>query len=835
MGDAAAWGARDAAVVWHGFTQMACYLDNEPIVVESAEGRELIDVDGRRYLDAISSLWVTTLGHRVPELDQAVRDQVDRVAHSTLLGNGNRVVVELAEAVARVVPVDRPHLLFASDGAAAVEQALKIAFQYWANRGVAGRTRYLALGHAYHGDTVGSLSVGAGAFGTDLFDPLRFDVIRAPGYDAPDALARAAALVDEHGPVLAAVVVEPLVQGAAGMLVADPGAYGPLVDACRRHDVLLIADEVATGFGRTGTLFASEQCGLRPDLLALGKGLTGGYLPMSATAASDHVYRAFLGADLSDRTFYHGHSYSGNALAAAVALRHLELFEEWDVLAKVRARSATLRRLLDERIVPLAPVGEVRSRGLMAGVELAPPDPELRWGRRVCAGAVRRGVLLRPLGDVVVIMPPLTVTDAELTRIVDVLAASIAEVTATTTRTGRGSEGHAGPATTGTTPAPRGATPVGWDRRISAELDAVRAAGRWRTTRDLVTTGPVTGTLDGRPVVSFASNDYLGLTHHPAVVAAAHDALDRWGAGTGASRLVVGSRPLHSELESALAAWKGTEAALVFTTGYAANLGVLTTLGASPEVTVLSDELNHASIVDGCRLARATVRVYRHGDLDDLAGQLAALNGPAVVVTDSAFSMDGDVADVAALVELAGRHGVLLVLDEAHAVLGPDVPPGAPVVRMGTVSKALGSLGGFVAGPARVVDLLRNRARSFIFTTAPTPADMAAALAALRLVRSDEGTALVERLRHNVERVRPGHPTPIVPVILGDEAVAVRVADELLERGLLVPAIRPPTVPPGTSRLRVALSAAHDDAQLDRLSAALRSLAKLEPGGDRPA
>jgi adenosylmethionine---8-amino-7-oxononanoate aminotransferase len=752
----------------------------------------------------------------VPELDQALRGQIDRVAHSTLLGNGNRVVVELAEALARVVPVDGPHLLFASDGAAAVEQALKIAFQYWANLGVAGRTRYLALGHAYHGDTVGSLSLGAGGFGTDLFTPLRFDVIRAPGYDAPDALDRAAALIDEHGPALAAVVIEPLVQGAAGMLVADPAAYGSLVDACRRHDVLLIADEVATGFGRTGTLFASEQCGLRPDLLALGKGLTAGYLPMSATAASDRVYRAFLGADLSDRTFYHGHSYSGNALAAAVALRHLELFEEWDVLANVRARSATLRRLLHERIAPLAAVGDVRSRGLMAGVELAPPHPGLRWGRRVCAGAVRRGVLLRPLGDVVVIMPPLTVTDAELDRIVDVLGASIAEVTAT-----------------GTTPA-SGGFPGAWDRRIAAELDAVRAAGRWRTTRDLVTTGPVTGTLDGRPVVSFASNDYLGLTHHPTVVAAAHDALDRWGAGTGASRLVVGSRPLHSELESALAAWKGTNAALVFPTGYAANVGLLASLGASPEVTVLSDELNHASIVDGCRLARATVRVYRHGDLDDVAGQLGGLDGPAVVVTDSAFSMDGDVADVEALLELAGRHGALLVLDEAHAVLGPDVPTGAPVVRTGTLSKALGSLGGFVAGPAPVVDLLRNRARSFIFTTAPTPADVAAALTALRIVRSEEGNALVERLRHNVDRVRPGHPTPIVPVVLGDETAALRAADELLERGHLVPAIRPPTVPPGTSRLRVALSAAHDDAQLDRLSAALRSLAKLEPGGGRP-
>jgi adenosylmethionine-8-amino-7-oxononanoate aminotransferase len=428
MVDARSWGERDAAVVWHGFTQMACYLDNEPIVVESAEGHELIDVEGRRYLDAISSLWVTTLGHRVPELDQALRDQLDRVAHSTLLGNGNRTVVELAEALAEVVPVDRPHFLFASDGAAAVEQALKIAFQYWANLGVEGRTGYLALGHAYHGDTVGSLSLGAGGFGTDLFDPLRFAVVRAPGYDDPHALDAAADLVDEHGPRLAAVVLEPLVQGAAGMLVADPGGYGPLVEACRRHDVLLVADEVATGFGRTGTLFAGEQCGLRPDLMAIGKGLTGGYLPLSATVASDRVYAAFLGPDLSERTFYHGHSYSGNALAAAVALRHLRLLAERDVVAGVRTRSATLRRLADERLAPLAPVADTRLCGLMGGVELAPPAEGLRWGRRVCAAAVRRGVLLRPLGDVVVLMPPLTITDGELERIVDVLAAAIGEV-----------------------------------------------------------------------------------------------------------------------------------------------------------------------------------------------------------------------------------------------------------------------------------------------------------------------------------------------------------------------------------------------------------------------
>ena len=428
MVDARSWGERDAAVVWHGFTQMASYLDNEPVIVESGDGHDLVDVEGRRYLDAISSLWVTTLGHRVPELDEALRDQAAKVAHSTLLGNGNRTVIELAEALAPLVPVDRPHFLFASDGAAAVEQALKIAFQFWANQDVAGRTGYLALGHAYHGDTVGSLSLGAGGFGTELFDPLRFRVLRAPGYDDPRALAAAAELVDEHGDRLAAVVVEPLVQGAAGMLVADPDGYRPLVEACRRHDVLLVCDEVATGFGRTGTLFASERCGLRPDLLAMGKGLTGGYLPLSATVASQRVYDAFLGPDLSERTFYHGHSYSGNALAAAVALRHLNLLDERDVLANVVARAATLRRLAAERLAPLPAVADVRLCGLMGGIELAPPAGGLRWGRRVCAAAVRRGVLLRPLGDVVVLMPHLTVGDAEIERIVDTLAAAIAEV-----------------------------------------------------------------------------------------------------------------------------------------------------------------------------------------------------------------------------------------------------------------------------------------------------------------------------------------------------------------------------------------------------------------------
>lgn len=423
------WVARDASVVWHGFTQMGSYTGNRPVVVDRAEGHEVFDTEGRAYLDAISSLWVTTLGHRVPELDDAVRAQLDRGAHTTMLGNGNRVVVELSEALARVVPVDSPHFLYASDGAAAVEQALKIAFQYWWNCGVEGRTLFLAFGGAYHGDTMGALSVGDGGFGTELFDPLRFPVLRAPAFDDPACFETACCMVAEHAGTLAAVIIEPLVQGAAGMMLAEPAGLAALGAACKEHDVLLVCDEVATGFGRTGTLFASEQCGLRPDLMVLGKGLTGGYLPMSATVASDRVFRAFLGDDLGPRTFYHGHSYSGNALAAAVALRHLELIDAHGVLANVRERSEELGALLHDRIASKPAVREVRLRGLMGGIELAPPTDGLRWGRRVCAAAVERGVLIRPLGDVVVLMPPLTITSQEIHRIVDTLAASIDDVT----------------------------------------------------------------------------------------------------------------------------------------------------------------------------------------------------------------------------------------------------------------------------------------------------------------------------------------------------------------------------------------------------------------------
>jgi len=353
----------------------------------------------------------------------------------------------------------------------------------------------------------------------------------------------------------------------------------------------------------------------------------------------------------------------------------------------------------------------------------------------------------------------------------------------------------------------------GWADWVAAECRAVEDAGQWRRIVDL-----------DEGLVSFASNDYLGLSRHRAVVVAAHAALDRWGTGAGSARLVAGSRPVHGELEDALAEWKGEPAALLFPTGYAANLGVLTSF-AGAGVRVLSDERNHASIVDGCRLSRVEVCVYRHRDLDHVDDLLRTSPGRAVVVTDTVFSMDGDVAPVEGLAERCAHHGALLVLDEAHAVLGPDADlDGVDHLRVGTLSKYLGSLGGFVAGPQAFVDLLVNRARSFIFTTATSPADAAAAMAALQVLGGSEGAALLGELRARVDLVRPGHPSPIVPVVIGSEHAALAASAALRGQGLLVPAIRPPSVPTGTSRLRISLSTTHTRGQVKALLAGLEAV-----------
>jgi 8-amino-7-oxononanoate synthase len=376
-----------------------------------------------------------------------------------------------------------------------------------------------------------------------------------------------------------------------------------------------------------------------------------------------------------------------------------------------------------------------------------------------------------------------------------------------------------------------------WSSLVEARSERLESEGRWRRPTTFDGRGPE-GVLveDGRKVVSFASNDYLGLSLHPTVVAAAHEALDHWGTGAGASRLVTGSHPVHEELETALAAWKATECAAVFPTRFAANLGVLDAFG-DRGVRICSDELNHPSIVEGARRSQAEVAVYRHRDVDHLEHLLRAATGPALVVTESVFSMDGDIAPVPDIAAACRRHGALLMLDEAHLVIGPDFGSDLSdidVLRVGTLSKTLGSLGGFVAGRRAYIDLLVNRAQSYVFSTAPTPPDSAAALAALRLLSTPEGDRLRTRLTNHIGHVAPGHPSPIIPIILGTDDRALAASTALRDHGVWVPALRPPLVPPGTARLRVTLSAAHTSAHMALLLDALAAVPSA-PGQSTPA
>lgn len=358
-----------------------------------------------------------------------------------------------------------------------------------------------------------------------------------------------------------------------------------------------------------------------------------------------------------------------------------------------------------------------------------------------------------------------------------------------------------------------------WSEWVGAQLAQVEAAGQWRT--PIPFDGSLRATLHGREVINFAANDYLGLGFHPAVSEAAREAIAKWGTGAGAARLVTGTRSLHAALESRIAAWKKTAKALVFPTGYAANIGVLTTLGAA-DVTIFSDALNHASIIDGCRLSKARTVVFAHNDAAQLEQLMQATPGRKLVVTEAVFSMDGDAAPLRELSRSCARHDALLVVDEAHAVLGPEIDPvDCEYLRVGTLSKTLGSLGGWVAGARQTIDLLVNRARTFIFTTALSPPDAAAALAALNVHCGEEGERLRRQLRRHIDAIRPAHPSPIVPIVLGSEAAALDAARALLEHGIYIPAIRPPTVPKGTSRLRLTLSAAHTDDMIARLQTAL--------------
>ncbi len=435
----------DQTHVWHPFTQMQGWASDEPLVIERAEGNYLVDDCGRRYLDGVSSLWCNVHGHRKREIDDAIRAQLDRVAHTTLLGLASVPSIELAAELVRLAPAGLSRVFYSDSGSTAVEVALKMAYQCWRQRGRPEKARFAALTEAYHGDTVGSVSLGGMELFQGTFRGLLFSAERIPtpyAYrwtgegDCGEACLKAAErLFQEKGTQLAALVVEPLIQGAAGMLTQPRGFLRQLAELCREHEVLLICDEVATGFGRTGTLFAVEQENVRPDFLCLAKGLSGGYLPLAATLTSEWVYESFLGDAASLRTFFHGHTFTGNALACAAALASLRLFETERVLERLKVTLAALAPTL-AAVAELPHVGEVRQRGAMVGIELVADrqtkqayPPSERIGHRVCLAARRSGVLLRPLGAVVVLMPPLSLTPDEARMLGDAVHRAIAEVT----------------------------------------------------------------------------------------------------------------------------------------------------------------------------------------------------------------------------------------------------------------------------------------------------------------------------------------------------------------------------------------------------------------------
>lgn len=442
----------DRRMLWKPFTQMQLYEQARPLIVEEARGMWLRDIRGHAYLDGNSSLWVNLHGHRRPEIDQAVLDQLSKVAHSTLLGPSNVPAVECARELLAVAPSPRLTRVFYSDsGSTAVEIALKMAFQYWQQRGGPGdreRTLYVCLDEAYHGDTIGSVSVGGMALFHGIYHPLLFDTARAPNphcYRCPlgkaypscamACLERLEQVFEQHRGRIAALVLEPLVQGAAGILVYPEEYLRGAAEIARRHGALVIVDEVATGLGRTGTMFACQQAGVEPDLLAVAKGLSAGYLPLAATLATEEVYEAFKGNPTEYRTFFHGHSYTGNPLACAAAVANLRLFRERSVLEWVERKVAHWVPRLDA-MRALPHVGDVRQLGLMAGIELVadretrePFDPALQVGNRVCLAARERGVLIRPLGDTIVLMPPLNTSTDELDLLCGVTHECTAEVT----------------------------------------------------------------------------------------------------------------------------------------------------------------------------------------------------------------------------------------------------------------------------------------------------------------------------------------------------------------------------------------------------------------------
>ncbi|KUK64992.1 MAG: Adenosylmethionine-8-amino-7-oxononanoate aminotransferase [Desulfotomaculum sp. 46_80] len=438
---------KDRKYVWYPFTQMKDWVSGNQIIIERGEGISLIGIDGRRYYDGVSSLWLNVHGHRRAEIDRAVSAQLGKISHSTMLGLSHRGAIELAEQLIESAPAGLKRVFYSDNGSTSVEVALKMAFQYWQHKGVKNKNKFLTLTNAYHGDTIGSVSVGGIDIFHQIFHPLLFKALKAPspycyrcvfqkepagcGFACVDATEE---LMSRNHEELAAMIIEPKVQGAGGIIVQPPGYLSRIKELCNKYNLLLITDEVATGFGKTGKMFACEHENISPDFLTVSKGITGGYLPLAATMVTGEIYDAFLAEHRERKTFFHGHSYTGNPLACAAALANLEIFTRDKVMEKMQPKIVYLSGKLND-FAKLEHVGEIRQSGFMVGIELVRDKKtkesfpvEERRGVKACLAARKKGLIIRPLDDVVVFMPPLATEPEELDEMIEILYQSIGSV-----------------------------------------------------------------------------------------------------------------------------------------------------------------------------------------------------------------------------------------------------------------------------------------------------------------------------------------------------------------------------------------------------------------------
>lgn len=438
----------DRTYIWHPFTQMKDYERGEPLLIERGEGVYLIDSEGKKYIDGVSSLWVNIHGHNHPDINGAIKDQVDKISHSTLLGLSNIPAIELARRLVEITPKGLKRVFYSDNGSTAVEIGLKMAYQFWQQSGFPDKQRFISLSEGYHGDTIGAVSVGGIDLFHGIYGPLLFDTIKAPSYSCyrcqlgmeyPSCELACAKemerIIEKYSSEVCAVILEPLVQGAGGMLMAKSGYLARVSEACRKHDVLLILDEVAVGVGRTGRFFACEHEDVSPDFLCVAKGITGGYLPLAATITTDRVYDAFLGEHTELKTFFHGHTYTGNPLCCASAIANMDLFVRERTLEQLQPKIEQLSKGL-ERFRKLDHVGDIRQCGFMVGIELVRNRktkeryrPNEKIGIKVIEEARNHGVIIRPLGDVIVLMPPLSINMEELNELLEVVFQSIEIVT----------------------------------------------------------------------------------------------------------------------------------------------------------------------------------------------------------------------------------------------------------------------------------------------------------------------------------------------------------------------------------------------------------------------